>query len=189
MSDTATASANDKPKREQAAKHSFLAESGKETKDIHEATGIRYQDVASGEVFEYQIPGATAGSPLTMLAVFGSKTKATNEALQICQQGDEAEMSQVDAIIEVFGKISNGVWREPSDGVGVAKVDRDSLALAIVEAQKALGHDRDLNAVRKKLDDDPKFFRGARKAEDVSAIYNRLVGKDAKPKTSADLAF
>lgn len=187
MTDTAAAESNGKPKREQAAKHSFLLPDGTETKDIHVATGIKYQDVASGEVFTFQIPNAAAGSPQTMLAVFGAKTKATNEASQIRQQGDEAEVSQVDSIIEMFGKIESGVWREPSDGVGVAKVDRDSLALAIVEAQKALGHDRNLNEVRARLDTDTKFFRGARKAEDVTAIYNKLVGKDSKPKSSADL--
>lgn len=192
MAETTTVE-NGKPKKEQVARHTLLLPDGTETKDIHTATGIKYQDVSSGEVFTYQVPGATAGSPQTMLAVFGAKTKATNEASQIRQierAGEDPECSQVDNIIEAFSKIDKGIWREPSEGgVGAAKVDRDSLALAIVEAQKALGNDRDLNAVRAKLDADPKFFRGARQAKDVTAIYNTLVGKETTPKTSADLAF
>lgn len=184
------ANGDDDGKRQQAAKHSFLRADGTETRDMHEAVGIRYQDVKSSEVFEYQIPGAKAGDPLTMLAVFGAKTKATNEASQVRQaeaRGDDTDGSQVDAIIDVFAKISEGTWREVREGGVGAKVDRDALAAAIVEAKAALGLTGDLLATRQKLDDDVAYFRKARKAPDVTAIYNSKVGKTAKPVSASDL--
>ena len=180
MSDTAT---NGADKRTQVAKHEYLNANNEVTKDIHGATGIRYTDVESGEVFTYQIPGAQAGTPQTMLAVFGSKTKATNEASQVRQAlraGEDPETSQVDAIIEVFGKIDNGVWREPGEGRVGTKVDRDSLASAIVEFAQSIGKAHDLAAVRQRLDDDVKFFRMARKDERITSIYNRLPGSESK---------
>jgi hypothetical protein len=170
-------------KRTQVAKHEFLAADGTPTKDIHEATGIRYTDIASGESFDYQIPGASAGAPVTMFAVFGAKTKATNEASQVRQalaRGEDVDGSQVDAIREVFGKISDGTWREPGEGRVGAKVDRDSLAMAIVEFAGSLGKNPDLTEIRQRLDDDLKFFRTARKDERISAIYARLTGSETK---------
>lgn len=174
-------------KREQKAKHSYLAADGSVTKDMLEATGIRYEDVATGETFDWQIPGATAGSPQTMVAVFGSKTLATNEASQVRQavgRGEDVDGSEVEGILARFALIESGTWREASEGGVGKKVDRDVLAAAIVEAQAALGNTRDLADVRQKLDDNTKFFRDARKAEDVRAIYDAKMGRVAKPITS-----
>lgn len=174
-------------KRTQVARHTYLDGEGNVTKDIHAATGISYEDVESGETFTFQIPGGSAGNAITMLAVFGAKTKATNEASQIRQQlraGETPAQSQVDAIKEAFGKIAEGIWREPGEGRVGAKVDRDSLAMAIVEFASTLPsakpESKDVGAVRQRLDDDLKFFRTMRKDERVSAIYAKLTGLEQK---------
>jgi hypothetical protein len=73
---TPTAKADDAP-RAGVAKHELIAEAGGEHTDMQTAVGIRYTDKASGESFEYLIPDAKPGTPLTMLALFGAKTKAT----------------------------------------------------------------------------------------------------------------
>lgn len=187
MSQTETAP----EKRQQQAKHSFLAADGSETKDMHEATGIKYVDIASGEEFTYQIPGATAGSPLTMLAVFGAKTKATNEASQVRQaiaRGEDVDGSQVDEITAVFGKISDGIWREPGEGRVGAKIDRDALAAAIFEANPNACEGKGLQAIRERLDDDPAYLRKARKVDAVTELYNAKVGRAApKPVEASEL--
>lgn len=180
----------DEGKRAQRAKHEYLDAGGSPTKAMSEACGVKYTDIATGENFEFLIPGATAGSPQTMLAVFGAKTLATNEASQVRQavaRGEEVEGSEVDGIIARFDLLEKGTWREVGEGRIGVKVDRDALAAAIVEAQAKLGKTRDLLEIRQRLDDDVAFFRKARKADDVTAIYNAKVGKETKPLTSGDL--
>src|SRR3954463_9914673 len=90
-------------KRESVAKHELITEPGGEhTSDITKALGIRYVDKASGEKFEFMLPDAIAGHPMTMLALFGAKTKATNEASRVRNGQGGDTTAQFEAIDEVF---------------------------------------------------------------------------------------
>ena len=188
---------SEKPKREQKAKHWLVDSQGEKTSQMAEAVGVGYEDVATGETVVHRlIPEGEdsiivgVGHPALMFGLFGAKTLATNEASQVRQavkRGDDVDGSEVDGILARFALIDQGTWREVSEGPVGRKVDRDKLAAAIVEAQAALGNDRDLAEIRQRLDDDTKFFRNARKAEDVRAIYDRLMGRESKPIDSSDL--
>jgi hypothetical protein len=131
-------------KKKGVAIHHMIAGSGAEHGSIDSALGVRYTDRASKETFEYLIPvpekaaakGVTPddlkGSALMMLALFGAKTKATNETSRVRQKGgnNEAEMEALD---EVFGSITKGVWREQAEGGGGSRVDKSLLATVLLE--------------------------------------------------------
>lgn len=188
MTDQAT---NEKPERKQVAKHYLLLADGTVTKDIEEATGIRYEDITSKEVFDYQMPDAVAGKPQTMFALFGAKTKATNEASQYRQaveRGDEVDVeSQVVAIRETFATIDTGVWREKSEG-GFARIDRAALAQAIIDVKQAAGAPHEDEAhYTQKLTDDPKYLRLVRSVPEVTARYNEIKNIQPAKKSVSDI--
>jgi hypothetical protein len=192
MSDTTTSEANGETKRKQVAKHELLAADGSVTKDISEATAIRYTDLDSKEVFEYTVPGGEAGKPITMLALFGAKTKATNEASQFRQaveKGDEPDVSsQVEAIREAFAMIDTGVWREKAEGGGFARIDRAVLAQAIIDVKQAANAPHEDEAFyTQKLTDDPKYLRLVRQVPEVTARYNELKNVTVPKKSVADI--
>ena len=129
MTDTTT---NDKVERK--AKHELLDASGAVTTDITTAVGIRYTDLTdSARPFEYMIPDAQAGSPITMLALFGAKTKATNETSKVRQSGKTDAESQLEALDEVFESITKGVWREKAEGGGGTRTNKELLAQVVLE--------------------------------------------------------
>lgn len=179
-------------KRKQVAKHELVAADGTVTKDISEAVAIRYTDLETKEVFDYTVPGATAGTPITMLALFGAKTKATNEASQYRQavaKGEQPDVdSQVVAIREAFAMIDTGVWREKAEGGGFARIDRETLANAIIDVKVAAGapHE-DAGTYLQKLTDDPKYLRLVRSVPEVTARYNELKGITPAKKSVADI--
>jgi len=186
----AAAIVNGKVSRKRA-NHTYLGVDGSTVKDVHEAVGVAYEDVATGEKFSFAIPGADAGSPLTLLAVFGAKTLATNEASSVRNnpnRSDDDDTSEVEAIKDRFDLLATGVWREPGEGRAPTKVDRDQLAAAIVDVASAAGKTLDVVAVRQRLDDEPAYFRTARQVPAVTDNYNKRVGKAApKPKSVSDL--
>lgn len=188
MSDQAT---SEKPTRQQVAKHYLLLPDGTVTKDIEEATGIRYEDITSKEVFDFQLAGAEPGKPITMLALFGSKTKATNEASQYRQavdRGDEVDVeSQVVAIREAFAMIETGVWREKSEG-GFARIDRAALAQAIIDVKQAANAPHEDEAFyTQKLTDDPKYLRLVRQVPEVNDRYNAIKNIQPAKKSVSDI--
>lgn len=137
MSDTTSnaASANDKVERK--AKHELIGVAGGGPVDITFATGIRYTDLSGAtQPFEYIIPGADAGTPLTMLALFGAKTKATNETSRV-RNGKNGGVSnpieEMEALDEVFESITNGVWRDKAEGGGGSRTDKNLLAAVLIE--------------------------------------------------------
>jgi len=174
------------------AKHYLLTSTGEVTENEGEATGIRYVSLASGRTFDYQVPGATAGSPQSMLAVFGAKTLATNEASAMRQkEGDSSD--QVGAIEERFALIDTGQWVDRTREGG-PRTDRDALATAAVqilsEAEAAKEGGRPFDAatmatkvaeLRAKIEADPtKMVSFLGKITGVSARYAQLVGKATK---------
>lgn len=135
MTDMTTNTAADKVERK--AKHELLDASGAVTSDITTAIGIRYTDLSGTQKpFEYNIPDAKAGSPLTMLALFGAKTKATNETSRV-RNGKNGGVSnpteEMEALDEVFESITNGVWRDKAEGGGGSRTDKALLAAVLIE--------------------------------------------------------
>lgn len=168
--------------KRKVAEHYLVDAAGAKVENEEEATGIGYKLLAVDAPFVYQVPGAVAGSPATMLAIFGSKTLATNETSQARNnaKGAASPQEQLDAVIERFGLIDSGKWIDRTrEGVG-AKVDKDALAMAISQVIEAAGKPApDLAAVRAKLED-AAYLRTARQVPEVATAYAALVGRPAK---------
>lgn len=163
-------------KRKQVAKHELLGPTGDVVKRMEEATGIRYTLIESGDTFEWQA-GQDAGSALVMLALFGAKTKATNEASRIRNgsPGGGAD-EQMSAIDEVFEQLAKGVWREKAEGTGGSRIDKAKLAQALVnvlgdKAKQTVGQ------YQARLEEEEAYFKQVRQHPEVRAEYTRLVGK------------
>lgn len=177
MTDTTV---NDTPaaaddKRASVAKHELIAEAGGEHTSIDKAIGIRYTDKASGEKFEYLIPGAQPGTALTMLALFGAKTKATNEASRVRNgQGGDTQ-AQFEAIDEVFANITNGIWREKAEGGGGTRTKLDVLARVLVEAlgDKAQGT---VDTYQHRLETEDDYRKKVWSNDSIKAAYKAEVG-------------
>jgi len=130
MTDTTTNAVAEK--RAMRAKHEFIAEPKGEAVSIDAAKGIRYTDLETNGVFEYLIPD---GAPRLMLALFGAKTKATNETSRVRQTKGQTGTGadQLEALDEVFESITNSVWREQAEGGGGSRTDRGLLATVLLE--------------------------------------------------------
>jgi hypothetical protein len=162
-------------KREAVAKHELIAVKGGEHVSIDLAVGIRYTDRTSGQVFEYLIPGAKAGTPLTMLALFGSKTKATNETSRVRNGAGGDTTAQMEALDEVFESITNGVWREKAEGGGGTRTDKSLLATVLIEllGTNAKGN---VDHYVKRFTDDIAYMRKVLKS-DAGDEYRKRAGK------------
>ena len=172
MSDVTT---NADDKRPNVAKHELIAAAGGEHTSIDKAVGIRYTDKASGEVFEYLIPDAAPGTPLTMLALFGAKTKATNEASRV-RNGEKGDsQAQMEAIDEVFQNISKGVWREKAEGGGGTRTDKALLAQVLVEAlgDKAQGT---VDTYQNRLETEEAYYKKVWSNDQIKSEYKRRKG-------------
>jgi hypothetical protein len=123
-------------KRKGVAKHEFIDAAGNVV-GISQGVGIKYTDKASGKAFSFPIPGAQPGTALTMLALFGAKTKATNETSRL-RNGDAGVTDpdeQIAALQDAFTQIGNNVWRESAVGEGTgSRADKPTLAAALIEA-------------------------------------------------------
>lgn len=130
MSDTANTTA--KPEKRKVADHYLLGADGTVVKTMEEAVGIRYVSInRPQQPFDFIFEGATAGSALAMLACFGAKTKATNEASRVRNGEGGGDDEQLSAIEEVFESLKNGVWREKGEGGG-SRIDRQTVAEVLV---------------------------------------------------------
>lgn len=171
------------------AKHFLLSSSGEVVENETEATGIRYQQLSTGDTFDYQVSDAAK----TMLAVFGAKTLATNESSQVRNnpKGGGSDAEQMEAIRNRFALLDQGEWVDRTREGG-ATVNKDWLAEAIVmvmledgkiTAEQASG---DAKAkVRQKVEDDAQYVKNARQHPRVSANYSKLAGRVVK--TTDDL--
>ena len=170
-----TPTAGETDKVERRAKHELIAAPGGEHVGIDQAKGIRYTDIESGQKFEFILPEAKPGHPLTMLALFGAKTKATNETSRVRNGAGGGSVAQMEALDEVFESISNGVWREKAEGGGGSRTDRDLLATVLLEmlGQSAKG---DKAFYVKRFEDDPKYLRLVLKS-DAGEEYRKRAGK------------
>lgn len=162
--------------RKAVAKHELIAAAGGEHTSMDKAIGIRYTDKASNDVFEFLIPDAVAGSPQTMLALFGAKTKATNEASRI-RNGEKGDsQAQLEAIDEIFQNIAKGVWREKAEGGGGSRTDKALLAQVLVEAlgEKAQGT---VDTYQNRLETDEAYYKKVWSNDAVKSEYKRRKGQ------------
>ena len=165
-------------KIERRAKHELIAVKGGEHVSIDTAVGIRYTDLAGKQVFEYMIPDAKAGSALTMLALFGAKTKATNETSRV-RNGKNGGVSnpieEMEALDEVFESITGGVWREKAEGGGGSRTDKSLLATVLIEllGTNAKGN---VDHYIQRFTDDVNYMRKVLKS-DAGELYRKRAGK------------
>jgi hypothetical protein len=175
MTDTTTNAPADS-KREAVAKHELIALAGGEHTSMDKATGIRYTDKRSGEVFEYVLPDAIPGTAITMLALFGAKTKATNEASRV-RNGDGGDVTaQMEAIDEIFANITKGIWREKAEGGSGSRTDKALLAQCLVDAlgEKAQGT---VDTYQNRLETDETYYKKVWSNDAVKADYKKRKGQ------------
>lgn len=123
MSETTT-NAPAKESARKVADHFLLDAAGNVTKRMEDAIGIRYVSVDKPDApFTLMLDGATPGHIITMLALFGAKTKATNEASRVRNGEGGGADEQLGAIEEVFEQLGKGVWREKAEGGGGSRID------------------------------------------------------------------
>lgn len=173
VNDTATDS-----KRASVAKHELIAAPGGEHVAINEAVGIRYTDRESGQKFEYIIPDAQPGTPITMLALFGAKTKATNEASRVRNGKDGDTVAQFEAIDEVFDNITKGIWREKAEGGGGSRTDKAVLAQVLVQWLEAQGKlNGTVDTYQNRLETEDGYMKKVLANDEVKSLYRKRVGK------------
>jgi len=167
-------------KREAVAKHELLAEQGGKHVSMAEAIGIRYTDRKSGEVFEYFPQGAKPGNALTMLALFGAKTKATNEASRVRNGDGGGASEQMEAIDEVFTNLDKGVWREKAEGGGGSRTDKKLLAEVLIGAlgEKAQGT---VDTYQNRLETEEGYFKKVWSNDQIKTEYRKRAGKTGAP--------
>jgi hypothetical protein len=176
MTDATTNTANDTDKRAAVAKHELIAAPGGEHVSIDQATGIRYTDRSTNKAFEYIVPNAVAGSALTMLALFGAKTKATNEASRIRNAEGGGADEQLDAIEEVFTNIDKGVWREKAEGGAGTRIDKHLLAEVLLAAlgTKAQGT---VDTYQNRLETEEAYYKKVWSNDQIKTEYRKRAGK------------
>lgn len=192
MTDTTTTE-----KVDRVAKHELIATKGGEHLTIETAAGIRYTDRASGSVFEQIIPlpakavqaGLThqdfIGTPIMMFALFGAKTKATNETSRVRNGKDGDTTQQMEALDEVFSSIcDDGVWREKAAGGGGSRTDKALLAQVFVEMLGSAAKG-DAAYYAAKFESDLPYMRKVL-ASEAGNEYRKRVGK--APVSAASLA-
>lgn len=178
MTDTTVVADTAESKRAAVAKHELIAESGGEHTSIDKAVGIRYTDRASGQVFEYLIPGAQAGSAQTMLALFGAKTKATNEASRVRNGQDGDVTAQFEAIDEVFENITKGVWREKAEGGGGSRTDKAVLAQVLVSWLESQGKlNGTVDTYQNRLETEDGYMKKVLSNDEVRSAYRKRMNK------------
>lgn len=176
------------PTKRQVAKHSLLDAAGNVVEEMEQATGIRYQDIASGDTFDYQLKANSDG--LRMGALFGFRTLATNEA-SAARQKDGDSKDQMAAIRERFALIDTGVWVDRTREGG-PRLDQAVLATAVINVMVEGGkvQETERGARYAKLLEnwaqDPKKATLAHSVPQVRDEYAKLTGKTSR--TIDDLA-
>lgn len=180
------------------AEHDWVNAQGDVVEDMEEATGIKYRSLGDEKAFVYQIPGAKAGDVLTMFAVFGARTKATNSALAAREKrkrDNEFKATDLEHVEALFGEIKEGQWGAPSESKPKGpKYDLDVLAAVIADSITAAGGAPDLAKIREKCGDSPAYVRGAIAFTDENGVrtiereYNKRKGVSVAPKSALSLA-
>lgn len=181
----------EKVSKRQVAKHILLANGGtSDDLDFDGADSIRYVDIESGQTIDYKPANDKA---TLMLALFGARTLATNEA-SAARQKDASGIEQIEAIRERFALIDSGVWVDRTREGG-PRIDPKLAAQALVEFMVSEGKvpadqgDSALAKVVANFEDEKEGKARISKAMSnptVAANYKRLKG--GKAATADDLA-
>lgn len=173
---TAPAPQTDDGKRESVAKHELINAAGGPHVSMDTATGIRYTDRKTGNAFEYLIPGAMPGTAATMLAIFGAKTKATNEASRVRNAEKGTSDEEMEAIDEVFANLDKGIWREKAEGGGGSRTDKRLLAEVLIAAlgEKAQGT---IDTYQNRLETEEGYLKKVMGNDAIKTEYRRRAGK------------
>lgn len=164
-------------KVERQAKHELIASAGGEHTSMDKATGIRYTQLKSGAVFEYVIPGAQPGTAATMLALFGAKTKATNEASRVRNGEKGTPDEEMEAIDEVFANLDKGIWREKAEGGGGSRTDKALLAEVIVSALGAQANPGGSLYYQHRLEQEDGYLKKVMSVDAIKNEYRKRAGK------------
>jgi hypothetical protein len=125
-------------KIESVADRQWVDAGGQEV-EADEATGFRYVDKASNRAFTWQ-SGHSAGTALTMLAIFGGLTKAGNIRNTLVNSKNADPNADVIAGIEDwFSELDNGIWAAERTGGGI-RVNAEVLAQAIAAVKGEHDH-------------------------------------------------
>lgn len=141
-------------------KHQWLLD-GQSVDAIEKANGIAYND--NGESFVWTLPGATAGTPQTMLALFGARTLATNTvsaqygpkanpADKVRPRKADAAETDVAALRDRFAAITTGDWGAERGGGGSIGYNLDDLCEALGQVVTAAGAPFNAEKVRATLE-------------------------------------
>jgi hypothetical protein len=191
MTDTSQNSATEsRKKREEVSIKEYLAADGsviEGSDSITKATGLRYTALPDKKTFDMQLPGVTAGSPVTMFALFGLSTRCTILATQNRNKSiRERFASDASAVESAWTNTRQGVW-----GGAEKTADFATLWLALVEAngsEPAMGKD----AWIAKVVASPELAESFLAHKVIGAIYERMLrdamgaGEDA-PEAIGDL--
>lgn len=185
---SAPKSADDK-ESDRKATHEWLSRDGDVVDDILDGEGYRFTLVGVDEPVDVMLD-EIGEKGVRMLALFGAKTKATNEASGVRNNAKikgtpkAGPTYQVAAVKEFFTRLATGEWSAPSEGGGPVKIDKDKLAQAIctVLVQEGKKSQADIDSghkakVRQKLEDDPIFVRKSRSVPQVATEYAKLAGQ------------
>lgn len=190
-----------KKKRARRAEHVMVDADGNEVEDQELAFGYQYSLTGAGtddiDPFEWNWAEANDDEK-RMLALFGVKTLATNEASgkRNNAKGIQYAAKEImDSVVARFALIRQGQWAQEREGGIGAVVDRDKLASAICEylvsSGKKTQNDVDSGGtwdkVRSRLESDKDYFRNARNQPEVSANYAKLMGRTAVTPDTLDV--
>jgi hypothetical protein len=145
--------------------------------DIEKATGLSYTSLATKTTFVHQLPGAVVGDPLTMLALFGATTLATNTASfnRGSAKAEDRYPDDTDAVKARFEAISKDDWgTRKGGGVGI---DVQILFDAITEVMGEEPGEGQPDVWKTKMAT-PEYGETRkilRNHEDIGEIYDRII--------------
>lgn len=169
MSETQTASQSSRVAR---AIREFIDSDGNKVEDKMDAKGARYTLRSNGKAITLMFdesPATFACAAMGFLTKIGNVVNTVVNGPESGSDEDAYEAAQ-----EWLEQLKSGIWREKVEGVGVARIDKDALARAIVEVKP-----QDYDKVRERLESDPAFVRKVRQHTKVRELYESYVGKPA----------
>lgn len=178
--------------RVRKAIHAWLLPDGGATKSIVLATGASYTDKVTGEVATWQLPGASAGSVPTMLALFGLRTLMTNtasQAYQARQRGEPDVGSEVENINERLAEIKDSVWGAERAGGGLGRgINIVALVDAIEEVASKKKKPFDRAKVLQRVTEDQKYRRDVKSIPEVAVAYAKRTAGTGKSLDDFEIA-
>lgn len=170
--------------KQRIASHEYLDATGNVVENEEDGQSYRFTLFGVSLPFDWQWSAANEAERI-MLALFGAKTLATNEASAKRNSKQGADVNaQMEAVIERFALLRSGQWVDRTREPGAVRIDKDALAEAIcrVLVEKGKKTDKEVEdgykaTIRAKLEDDRDYVRKSRQIPEVAAHYSKIVGK------------